>query len=400
MTNFEKLAIASLLEGKLKVNDLDIKDFTGKSPRFLFNLIKKYSDTYGRIPAINSIEATINTQISEDKAKVYIGYLMGLPENIQDDSEYILGGLRTSNNIKLLDSKIESLVELVSERDLDGAREVLKELLETTNDSKSSAIDAKDLEFTTDNIKMLDCYLNSVANKLQGVTVVSGFSGGGKSVFALNQALHSYKQGKDVLYISLELGANESMARFLSHGLQIPFSDIYTDLDESEVAYYNQRKAELFGLPNKFKLIHLGINAQEIISTIRREAETGLDLVCIDYLQIVKNDTRGEKWQFIENFIQDLHRLSLELGVVILSPIQVHTSDISEKNGTITVIPRGSREIEYSSSLFFHIHQNADEQKEGLARLITIKARQSKKQCYVLATQFDKMSFVDTGMVI
>jgi len=125
-----------------------------------------------------------------------------------------------------------------------------------------------------------------------------------------------------------------------------------------------------------------------------------LDLVCIDYLQIVKNDTRGEKWQFIENFIQDLHRLSLELGIVILSPIQVHTSDISEKNGTITVIPRGSREIEYSSSLFFHIHQNADEQKEGLARLITIKARQSRKQCYVLATQFDKMSFVDTGMLL
>jgi len=398
LTNFEKLAIASLLEGKLKVNDLDIKDFTGKSPRFLFNLIKKYSDTYGRIPAINSIEATINTQISEDKAKIYIGYLEGLPENIQDDSEYILGGLRTSNNIKLLDSKIESLVELVSERDLDGAREVLKELLETTNDSKNKVADMKDLEFSTDNLLMLDCVIPDVSNKLQGVTLISAKSGSGKSVLSLQQALYSYKQGYDVLYVNLELSQNEAIARILSSELHIPFQDIYKDLDKDEIVYYNQKKDEIFSRDNKFKMINVGLDANKIINIIRAEKETGLDLAVIDYLQIVENDKYEEQWRFLSQFVKDLHRLTLELGLCILTPIQIN--EVTEKNGTMKVAARGSSELEFSSSLWFHLHQSEDEAKEGLARMFTIKSRHSRKNTYVLQPDFEHMKFNATGLTI
>jgi len=110
--NFEKLAIASVIEGKIKLTDITLGDFVGKSPKFLFNLVKKYNEAYSSIPSKEVIEATINNQIEESKAKIYTGYLEGLPENIQDSTEYILDGLRTSSNIKILDNKVSVKVSI------------------------------------------------------------------------------------------------------------------------------------------------------------------------------------------------------------------------------------------------------------------------------------------------
>lgn len=400
MINFEKLAIASVIEGKLKVTDLTVDMFTSRNPRFIYKLIKAYQEKYGSLPSIDVIQATINTQIDPEKAKVYCGYVEGLPEGVTESPDAILDGLKEDRGIKLLDSKIEELVGLVADRDLVKTRGLLKELLVSTSDASTSAIDAKDAEFSTDKLKMLDCFLADVDSKLQGVVLISGVSGGGKSLFALNQAMHSYRQGHDILYLNLELGQNEQLARMISHGAKIPFAEIYRDLDDRELEFFRKKKDDVFNRDNKFKLINKALSAETILSTIRSEAETGLDLVVLDYLQLTKNDTKGEKWQFIENFVQELHRLSLELGVVILTPIQVNTTDINEKNGNISVTPRGSRELEFSSSLFFHIHQSQDEVKNNLARLFTIKARQSAKKTYIMETQFSHMTLLPTGLVL
>ena len=398
MINFEKLAIASILEGKLSINDVSKQDFIGKTPRFLYTLVKKYKDAYNSIPSKEVIEASINSQLSEDKAKIYTGYTIGLPENIQDSTEYILEGLRKDKSIKVLDDKLESLVDLVGSRDTEGARKLLKELLEVTNDTVSTAEDAKDIEFSTDNIMMVDCFLQDVTNKLQGVVLVSGGTGGGKSVFALQQGLYSYKQGHDVLYLNLELSKNEMMARILSSELNVPFADIYKDLSKEEIEYYNSKKLEIFSKPNKFKMINKPMQDTEIEKAIRDEVATGCDVVVLDYIQLAENSDYSEHWKFLERFVKKLHQLSLELGICVITPIQI--SEIKDKHGNITVEARGSRELGFSCSLWFHITQNDEEYKEDLARLITIKARQSRKTTYVMQTDFAHMQLKPTGLVM
>lgn len=396
--NFEKLALASLIEKKLKPHELNTDDFTGRSPRFIFNLIKNYSQRFGETPSIDVIIASITQKIEEDKAKIYTGYVEGLPENIQDSTEYILEGLRKDKSIKVLDDKLETLVDLVGSRDTEGARKLLKELLEVTNDTVSTAEDAKNIEFSTDNIMMVDCFLQDVTNKLQGVVLVSAKSGSGKSVFALNQGLHSYKQGHDVLYFNLELSKNEMMARILSKELEVPFEDIYRDLSPDEVAYYNQKKSEIFSRPNKFKMVNCTVDDEFIEQTIRSEVLTGCDVVVIDYIQLTENSNFEENWKFLQRFVKKLHQLTLELGIIIITPVQI--SEVKDKQGNITPEVRNSKELEFSSSLWFHITQNEEEWKENLARLITIKSRHSLKQTYVMQTDFKHMQFRPTGLVM
>ena len=54
--------------------------------------------------------------------------------------------------------------------------------------------------------------------------------------------------------------------------------------------------------------------------------------------------------------------------------------------------------LEYD--LFLFIYQSKEEYKENAARLFTIKARNARKYTYVLQTEFDKMRFLDTGIVL
>lgn len=545
MINFEKLAIASIIEGKLKVSDVSLDMFTSKNPRFVFKLIKAYQDRYGTLPSLEVIQATINTQIEPDKAKVYCGYVEGLPEGVTELPEAILDGLKEDRGIKVLDSKIEELVSLVETRDITKARKVLKELLVSTSDVDNKVVDAKDAEFNVDNIMMLDSCITDVVNKLQGVTLISAKSGCvdkdteyltragwkkfseysegeevlqwsengttkfvkpmryiklpydkmyhfkgsnvdmvlskehrvpyiqdgklhvtdprgffdilrctntvsfpeasgvttntfisavtvedfvpedgfmycfevpssflvvrrnnkifvtgncGKSILAMNQAMYSYKQGYDILYINLELSQNEAMARILSKELDVPFEEIYTDLDEREVAYYNEKKREIFSRPNKFKMVNSSLDAQRIVDLIKEEHTTGLQLVVIDYLQIVENENYEEQWKFLSNFVKDLHRLTLELGICVLTPIQIN--EVTEKGGTVNVTARGSQELNFTASLWFHLHQSDEEASNSLARMFTIKSRHSKKKTYVLETDFGHMRFNATGMVM
>lgn len=398
MINFEKLAIASVIEGKLKVTDLTVDMFTSRNPRFVYKLIKAYQEKYSSLPSIEVIQATINTQIEPEKAKIYCGYVEGLPEGVTESPEAVLDGLKEDRGIKLLDSKIEELVGLVADRDLVKTRGLLKELLVSTSDVEHKVVNANDAEFSVDNIMMLDSCISDVTNKLQGVTLISAKSGSGKSVMAMNQALHSYKQGNDVLYINLELSQNEAMARMLACELHVPFQDIYTDLDEREVTYYNTKKSEVFSRPNKFKMVNCGVDAQRIMDLIRDEHTSGLQLVVIDYLQIVENENYDEQWKFLSKFVKDLHRLTLELGICILTPIQIN--EVTEKNGNVSVTARGAQELNFTASLWFHLHQNEEEAKNNLARMFTIKSRHSQRKTYVLQTDFEHMKFHATGLVM
>ena len=399
MVNFEKLALASILEGKTDINQCKFTDFSSYTAKFVAKIIKKYWDKYNKAPTKEVLISAISNQISEEKARIYNGYIKGLPTDVKEDTKVILDGLRESSAIKTLDSKIENLVELAQNREIGGAKAVLNELLVALTDTETNAEDAKDIEFDTERIQKTDFCLKDVDLKAQGLTLISAKAGFGKSLLALQQALYSYKEGKDILFINLELSKVEMLSRALSCAYDIPISDVYKNLTEEEVKKYSKLKDKLFSLPNKFKMINQNITSEEIINTIRAEAKTGLDVVVIDYLQLVdKPQGYGEQWQFLTVFAKELHQLSLELGITIISPIQVN--EVTFKNDSIQVTTRGSRELEFSSSLWVHIHQDDKETTDNICRLFTIKARHAKRLTYVLETDFEHMKFKSTGMYL
>gem|GEM_PF-4368063 len=74
--------------------------------------------------------------------------------------------------------------------------------------------------------------------------------------------------------------------------------------------------------------------------------------------------------------------------------------DVKEKDGELKIHVRGSKELENSSSVFLFIYQTREEYESKTARVFTLKARNAKKATYMVQTEFGKMKFVDTGVVL
>ena len=98
------------------------------------------------------------------------------------------------------------------------------------------------------------------------------------------------------------------------------------------------------------------------------------------------------------NLVKDLHALSVEHNIVILSPTQLNLT--KDKKGNIEATTRGSKELNFSSSLFLLIYQNKEEFKEGVARIIVEKARNAKKLTLMTKTDFEHMKFTDLGITL
>ena len=407
--NYKKLALAKVLkENDMELlSKLSVEQFTDRNSKTIYRAILAYKRKYSKVPAFSVLTASIENQLSMEQAKILTGYIdnLELTEVSELSDDELLEGISENFTIISVDRNIEALVEAGAARDSAEIKRIVSELSANVTMGTVKALEARDIEFSADVVKSLDSFIPSMrtsGTKLSGVVLMSGSSGGGKSILAMNQALYSYTEERaDILYMNLEMAAGEQMARMLSHITATPFGDIYkSDLTDKETTHWNMQKNSFFNRPNKFKMINMTLNRDDIFSALEAEMLTGLDLCVLDYLQIVDNTDSSEQWKFIETLVKQLHQFALANGIVIVTPIQINESDIKEDTNEIKLTTRGSRELEFTSSLWLHIHQNSEEYTQGVCRLFTIKSRHAKKHIYMMETRFEVMTFTDTGVVI
>jgi replicative DNA helicase len=235
--------------------------------------------------------------------------------------------------------------------------------------------------------------------RIGGLTIIGAGTGAGKSVFVLNQLMYSYKVEKlNTCLLNLELGADETMARMYAHASNTDFNVVYGNEDIVEIV--QTWKNDYFSEDNIFTMKNVRFDTEEIVEIIRQQASLGVTVFGIDYLQLVDSAYSKKEWEALRDLVRALHTLTLELGIVIISPVQINLDEVDEGDGKVKIKVRGSRELENSSTLFLFIYQSVDEYKEDVARIFTIKARNARKYTYVVQTDFTHMKFVDTGVVL
>ena len=217
----------------------------------------------------------------------------------------------------------------------------------------------------------------------------------GKSLFSLQQALYSYKEtGVKVGVLSLELPLSQLKARMYSIVNDIPYYEAIKPENKEKILQWQREYFE----PNSFFIKAIRYNVEEIRKAIDYMLKKGVKLIIIDYLNLVEADNYKEEWKQLADLAKDLHAKSVEHNIVILTPTQVNLSE--SKKGEVEATTRGSRELEFSSSLFLLIHQNKEEYKEKVARIIIKKARNAKRLTLMVRTEFEKMKFVDTSIIV
>ena len=213
--------------------------------------------------------------------------------------------------------------------------------------------------------------------------IIAGRPGMGKTGFLLSaakNAAQTYK--KNVAIFSLEMSNEQLVQRLIAQETGIDSQRLRTGrLSESEWPLFTHA-IEILGDTNIYLDDTPAISPVQLRTKCRRlHLEYSLDLVIVDYLQLMTGDTRTEnRVQEVSYISRNLKVLARELGVPVLAAAQLSRAveQRADKRPVLSDL-RESGSLEQDSDVVMFIYRQdqyeQDSIKENLAEIIVSKHR-------------------------
>lgn len=235
--------------------------------------------------------------------------------------------------------------------------------------------------------------LDEMTHGLHGgeLDIIAARPGQGKTVIALNITATMLRAGLRVLFFSLEMQARELIGRLASNMTGTFYRNIQTaDLDQEQWANLTNfvthvRDAGLF----------VDDDGDVTIADIRararsQAAKTGVDLVIVDYLQLVNGTGENETIK-VGNVSRGLKAMAKELDCPVIALAQLNRS-IEQRTDSKPRLSdlRQSGQIEQDADAVMFLHRHDEHHTE----LVVEKLRHGQPGSVWLRPQFHFMRFV------
>ncbi len=284
---------------------------------------------------------------------------------------------------QVLDYAEQGIFEIAQNRqtrDFEPVREVLKRNVERINEIINNAE-----KFTGVPTGFAD--LDNMTSGLQrsDLVILAARPSMGKTAFALNIAQNAaLKYGAKVLIFSLEMSKEQLTQRLLAMESRIDMKKIRTgELDGEDwasigIAIDKMSNADIFIDDTP------GISAMELKNKCRRlKASRGLDLILIDYLQLmaVEGSKSENRTQEISGLTRSLKQLAREMNcpVVVLSQLS-READKRPNHRPMLSDLRESGSIEQDADIVFFLYRDdyynkENSEKPGVCEVMVEKHR-------------------------
>ncbi|WP_429351292.1 replicative DNA helicase [Paenibacillus sp. 4624] len=205
----------------------------------------------------------------------------------------------------------------------------------------------------------------------------------GKTAFALNIAQHAANEGKKkVAVFSLEMSSSQLALRMISAEENVDANRIRTGFLRAEDWDKATRAIGVLGETNLFIDDSASLTAQGIINKCRRlKQKFGLDMVVIDYLQLISGDKGKEnRQQEVTDISRKLKQLARELHipVIALSQLNRGVEQRQDKRPMMSDL-RESGAIEQDADIVAFLHRedyyDAETEKKNIIEVIIAKQR-------------------------
>lgn len=316
----------------------------------------------------------IDTYAKTVKEKSLLRSLIGASEDIMDVS------YRQSEDVSSILSMAESKI-------FDISQDKLNEGLIRVADSLEETIQViNELSMNDGNITGVTTGLETIDNKLSGLQpsqliLLAARPAMGKTALGLTIAWNAAKEDKSVAFFSLEMSTLQLSYRLISMVSMIDLEQVMNGRikdDEWELLFHSTRE-----IASKDLYVDEtpGITLSEMRSKLKRlKAEKGLDLVVIDYLQLMQADGHQENRQNeIASISRGLKSLSKELNCPILSLAQLsREADKRADHKPILSDLRESGAIEQDADVVMLLYREDyydEEDNPNIAKLIVAKHR-------------------------
>jgi len=209
--------------------------------------------------------------------------------------------------------------------------------------------------------------------------VFGGRPASGKSTAALNIAVHAAVQSRQVLIFSKEMPTVDVTGRIFAAGAEVDLRAInhhrLTDFDLARIRRYVDGVGDL---PLRVNARPVSLGGIKSLARAHRHRH-GLDVLVVDYLQLVHTDTPGRsREQEVAQVSRELKGLAMELGLAVVLPAQLNRGPVNRSDGRPTMSDlRDSGQIEQDSDAVVLLWHELDEcgHPTGAIKMIVDKNR-------------------------
>lgn len=352
----------------------------------LYGIIKQ--ETLTSITMMDVTPENINTYLKP----VRNSYQIRQTKSLNTELTYLLGSGECSlNSIKKI---IKKFSNIETSEDVNEPQSLVN-IIDSDIATKIDAINSPDVKRKYWNLgyPSLEKYLRLLP---KNIYCIAGRPGSGKSTFMRAIAYQqAYKKKYKILIFSLEMSKDELLACFACARCGMTF-DTYSLMAENlQIKILEEFKTHL--VRNKIEIIidDTAMEINDIVAkTTRLHREIGLDVVYIDYLQLMFLDTMRVEEGVNENLLitsllKILKKLSKDLArpIVFLSQLSRKVEEREDKHPMLSDL-RSSGSIEQDSTAVLFLYRDEyyypkNTKKKGIAEITFGKNRMGKSNASI-----------------
>ena len=333
--------------------------FTAREYKILFLEIHEYISQYDALPSLNAvaIECQERTDLTEDQFKEVIGVLNVLSDD-PTDLDWILDTTEKWCQERAIYLSLMESVKIAdgqdSKRDKGAIPQILSEALSVSfdqhigHDYVSDAQERYDFYHKVEDKIPFDLsFFNKITkggipNKTLNIALAG--TGVGKSLFMCHVAAATLLQGKNVLYITMEMAEEKIAERIDANLLNVPIQQL---ADLPKVMF--EKKITNLSKKTQGKLIikeyptasaHSG-HFRALLNDLALKKSFRPDIIFIDYLNICASSRYKQggsinSYSYIKSIAEELRGLACEANVPIVSATQTTRSGYGSTDVDLT----------------------------------------------------------------
>ena len=320
-------------------------DFYSPSNQTVYEAMKGLFDTGKPIDTVTVSELIFKD--SKNSKSINASYIARLVDNVPSSANferYIEIVLEHSNRRKLLkasgriellamamDKEIHSVLDEAEQTIFTASDDAIGDGLVGVNDVLEGAIERiEEIENRGTGLSGLPTYFSDLDYYLSGLQegnliVLASRPSMGKSSLGLNISTNAAKEGKVVAVFSLEMTKEELVQRVLFSEAKVTSGDARKgQLGPEKWSRVVEAASKVNSLPLYFDDAPV-ITVTDIRAKSRRlKSSKGLDLIVVDYLQLMQSSSGDNRQQEIAEISRNLKNLARELRVPILALSQLN----------------------------------------------------------------------------
>lgn len=301
---------------------------------------------------------------------------------ISASNEVIEKGYKQNEDVQKIIELAESRIFSISQnRGLNDFAEIKDVLLEVFNQLEERAMHKGSLTGITTGYDDLDRMTSGLQRS--DLILLAARPSMGKTALALNMAMNAVKTGASVALFSLEMSKEQYVQRIISMESMVESGKLRTgNLNDDDW----DRLLTVMSTISNYKVYiddTASITLFEMMSKCRRlKMEKGLDLIIIDYLQLMSDGGKTEnRQQEISNISRGLKAMARELDCPVLALSQLSRApELRTDHRPVMSDLRESGAIEQDADVVMMLYRDEyyhkdESEKKGITEVIITKQR-------------------------